>query len=60
MDNHDLTKNIKIQKITYKEKEYIDIRFYFNDKPTKKGIRFSRSALEKLILILNNLLNNNS
>lgn len=59
MDKHDLTKNIKIQKIIYMEKEYIDIRFYFNDKPTKKGIRFSRTALEKLINILNNLLSNN-
>ena len=59
MDKHDLTKNIKIQKIIYMEKEYIDIIFYFNDKPTKKGIRFSRTALEKLINILNNLLSNN-
>lgn len=59
MDNTELTKNIKVQKITYNNKEYIDIRFYFNDKPTRKGIRFSRNALEKLIIMLNSLLNNN-
>lgn len=58
MNTVELTKNIMVEKVTYKGSDYIDIRFYFNDKPTKKGIRFSMDTCQKLISILNNLLNN--
>lgn len=46
---------IRVSKTTYKEKEYIDVRKYYQDKdtgewkPTRKGITFNPELKDKVI-----------
>lgn len=47
-------KDLKIRKIKYGNKDYIDIRRYYNDYPMKKGIRLNETDFEKLKDILIN------
>ncbi len=54
------TENIRISKESYKGKEYVDIRIYFqNDegewKPTKKGVTLSPEKIDELLEILQKL-----
>lgn len=52
---------IRIQKITFKGKDYIDIRKFYQDseteewKPTSKGIAFKPELKQDIINTLNNL-----
>ena len=48
-------KDVKLRKIKYGNKEYYDIRRYYNDFPMKKGIRLNEEDFLKLKeLILTN------
>lgn len=45
---------IKVQKRTYKDHEFVDIRLFFKDsegnwKPTKKGITFKPEMIDEII-----------
>ena len=48
-------KDLKIRKIRYGNKDYIDIRRYYKDFPMKKGIRLNEEDFEKVKdILLNN------
>lgn len=48
----DSDKEILVKAGTYWNVEVVDIRWFDNDKPTRKGIRLNRKEAEQLLIIL--------
>ena len=44
-----INENIKVSLLLYKEKEYVDIRKYYNNYPTKKGLRVYKATFLKIV-----------
>ena len=53
-----LDKNIKVSLIENEKGQYVDIRKYYNDFPTKKGIRIEAHVFKDVIESLKDELNN--
>ena len=53
-----LDKNVKVALIENEKGKYVDIRRYYNDFPTKKGIRIEASVFKEVIESLKDELNN--
>ena len=49
------TQEIRVQHTTYKDKKYVDIRKYFNDNPTTKGIMIPLNLWSSLLEEMNEL-----
>jgi hypothetical protein len=44
----ELNNEIHVQLMLYKEYQYVDIRKFFNGRPTSKGIRFKKGIFDKM------------
>ena len=53
-----LDKNIKVSLIENEKGQYVDIRKYYNEFPTKKGIRIEAHVFKDVIESLKDELNN--
>ena len=53
-----LDKNVKVALIENEKGKYVDIRRYYNDFPTKKGIRIEANVFKEVIESLKDELNN--
>ena len=53
-----LDKNIRVALIENEKGQYVDVRKYYNDFPTKKGIRIEASIFKDVIESLKDELNN--
>lgn len=53
-----LDKNIKVALIENEKGQYVDIRKYYNDFPTKKGIRIEAHVFKDVVESLKEELNN--
>ena len=51
----DETHQIKIHQGTYYGKEVVDIRWYKDDKPTRKGIRLNKLEFKTMLKLLKDM-----